>query len=238
MRQHGRPILLAIMVVTMLVAIALLPVTEWLALGIAWVETHRTLAWIVYLATYIIATVLVVPVSILTLAAGYLFGLPLGVVLASVGTALGASGALLVGRFFVREWIEKRIADLPRFQALDQATRHEGFLIVFLSRLSPLFPFNLINYGLALTSVRFRDYFVASWLGMLPITILYTYVGSAAKNLTDLTSGGLQSGAFNQTLVLVGLAASVVLTVLITRKATRTLSQHLAREPAEQEGPP
>ena len=238
MRQHGRPVLLAIMVVAMLAAIALLPVTEWLALGIAWIEAHRTLAWIVYLATYIIATVLVVPVSILTLAAGYLFGLPLGVVLASVGTVLGASGALLVGRFFVREWIAKRIADLPRFQALDQATRHEGFLIVFLSRLSPLFPFNLINYGLALTSVRFRDYFVASWLGMLPITILYTYVGSVAKNLTELTSGGLQSGAFNQTLVLVGLAASVVLTVLITRKATRTLSQHLAREPAEQDGAP
>jgi len=105
MKQHGKPILLAIMVVTMLVAIALLPVTEWLTLGIVWIEAHRTLAWIVYLATYIIATVLVVPVSILTLAAGYLFGLPLGVVLASIGSVLGASGALLVGRFFVREWV-------------------------------------------------------------------------------------------------------------------------------------
>ncbi len=238
MKQHGKPILLAVMVVTMLAAIALFPVTEWLALGIAWIEAHRTLAWIVYLATYIIATVLVVPVSILMLAAGYLFGLPLGVILASVGTVLGASGALLVGRFFVREWVAKRIADLPRFRALDQATRHEGFLIVFLTRLSPLFPFSLINYGLSLTSVRFRDYFFASWLGMLPITILYTYVGSVAKNLTELTSGGLQVGELDRTLVLVGLAASVVLTILITRTATRTLSQHLAREPAEQEDAP
>ena len=238
MKQHGKPVLLAVMVVIMLVVIALLPLTEWLALGIAWIEAHRTLAWIVYLATYIVATVLVVPVSILTLAAGYLFGLPLGVVLASVGSVLGACGAFLVGRFFVREWVAKRIADLPRFRALDQATRHEGFLIVFLTRLSPLFPFNLINYGLALTSVRLRDYFFASWLGMLPITILYTYVGSVAKNLTDLTSDGLQRGAFGRTLVLVGLAASVVLTVLVTRKATRTLSQHLAREPTEQEDAP
>jgi uncharacterized membrane protein YdjX (TVP38/TMEM64 family) len=238
MRQHGKPILLAIMVVTMLIAIALLPVSEWLALGVAWIEANRTLAWIVYLATYIVATVLVVPVSILTLAAGYLFGLPLGAVLASVGSVLGACGALLVGRFFVREWVAKRIADLPRFRALDQATRHEGFLIVFLTRLSPLFPFNLINYGLALTSVRFRDYLLASWLGMLPVTILYTYVGSVAKNFTELTNGGVQAGPFGRTLVLVGLAASVVLTVLITRKATRTLSQHLAREPAEQEDAP
>ena len=238
MKQHGKPILLAIMVVTMLVTIALLPVSEWLALGIVWIEAHRTLAWIVYLATYIIATVLVVPVSILTLAAGYLFGFPLGVVLASVGSVLGASGAFLVGRFFIRDWVAKRIADLPRFRALDQATRHEGFLIVFLTRLSPLFPFNLINYGLALTSVRFRDYFFASWLGMLPVTTLYTYVGSVAKNLTDLTSGGLQGSGFSRTLVLVGLAASAVLTVLVTRKATRTLSQHLAREPTKQEDAP
>jgi uncharacterized membrane protein YdjX (TVP38/TMEM64 family) len=238
MKQHGKPILLAIMVVTMLVAIALLPVSEWLALGIVWIEAHRTLAWIVYLATYIIAAVLVIPVSILTLAAGYLFGFPLGVVLASVGSVLGASGALLVGRFFIRDWVAKRIADLPRFRALDQATHHEGFLIVFLTRLSPLFPFNLINYGLALTSVRFRDYFFASWLGMLPVTTLYTYVGSVAKNLTDLTSGGLQGSGFSRTLVLVGLAASAVLTVLVTRKATRTLSQHLAREPTEQEDAP
>jgi uncharacterized membrane protein YdjX (TVP38/TMEM64 family) len=238
MKQHGKPILLAIMVVTMLVAIALLPVSEWLALGIVWIEARRALAWFVYLATYIIATVLVVPVSILTLAAGYLFGFPLGVVLASVGSILGASGAFLVGRFFIRDWVAKRIADLPRFRALDQATRHEGFLIVFLTRLSPLFPFNLINYGLALTSVRFRDYFFASWLGMLPVTTLYTYVGSVAKNLTDLTSGGLQGSGFSRTLVLVGLAASAVLTVLVTRKATRTLSQHLAREPTEQEDAP
>ena len=238
MKQHGKPILLAIMVVTMLVAIALLPVSEWLALGIVWIEARRALAWIVYLATYIIATVLVVPVSILTLAAGYLFGFPLGVVLASAGSVLGASGAFLVGRFFIRDWVAKRIADLPRFRALDQATRHEGFLIVFLTRLSPLFPFNLINYGLALTSVRFRDYFFASWLGMLPVTTLYTYVGSVAKNLTDLTSGGLQGSGFSRTLVLVGLAASAVLTVLVTRKATRTLSQHLAREPTEQEDAP
>ena len=238
MKQHGKPILLAIMVVTMLVAIALLPVSEWLALGIVWIEARRALAWFVYLATYIIATVLVVPVSILTLAAGYLFGFPLGVVLASVGSVLGASGALLVGRFFIRDWVAKRIADLPRFRALDQATHHEGFLIVFLTRLSPLFPFNLINYGLALTSVRFRDYFFASWLGMLPVTTLYTYVGSVAKNLTDLTSGGLQGSGFSRTLVLVGLAASAVLTVLVTRKATRTLSQHLAREPTEQEDAP
>ena len=236
MRQQVKPISLAVMVVGMLVAVVLLPVAEWLTLGITWVETHPTLAWIAYVATYIVATVLVIPASILTLAAGFVFGLPLGVVLVSIGSVLGASAAFLVGRFFARDWVAKRIASLPRFRALDQATRHEGFVIVFLTRLSPLFPFNLINYGLALTSVRFKDYFLASWIGMLPATILYVYIGSVAKDLTELTSGGVQGGVVGRVLLFVGLAATVLLTIIITRKATRTLAQHLEREPAEQEG--
>jgi uncharacterized membrane protein YdjX (TVP38/TMEM64 family) len=236
MRQQAKPIGLAIMVVSMLVAVVLLPLAEWLTLGVTWIETHPTLAWIAYVATYIVATVLVIPASILTLAAGFVFGLPLGVVLVSIGSVLGASAAFLVGRFFAREWVAKRIANWPRFRALDQATHHEGFVIVLLTRLSPLFPFNLINYGLALTSVRFRDYFLASWIGMLPVTILYVYIGSVAKDLTELTSGGAQGGMAGRVLLFVGLAATVLLTIIITRKATRILSQRLEREPAEQEG--
>jgi uncharacterized membrane protein YdjX (TVP38/TMEM64 family) len=236
MRQQAKPIGLAVMIVSMLVAVLLLPVTEWLTLGIAWIETHPTLAWIAYVATYIVATVLVIPASILTLAAGFVFGLPLGVVLVSIGSVLGASAAFLVGRFFVREWVVKRIAGWPRFRALDRATRHDGFVIVLLTRLSPLVPFNLINYGLALTSVRFRDYFLASWIGMLPVTLVYVYIGSVAKALTQLTSGGAQSGMAGHVLLFVGLTATVLLMIIITRKATRTLSQHLEREPDEREG--
>ena len=235
MRQQVKPISLAVMVVGMLVAVVLLPVAEWLTLGITWVETHPTLAWIAYVATYIVATVLVIPASILTLAAGFVFGLPLGVVLVSIGSVLGASAAFLVGRFLAREWVATRIADWPRFRALDHATRDDGFVIVLLTRLSPLAPYNLINYGLALTSVRFRDYFLASWIGMLPVTILYVYIGSVAKDLTELTSGGVQGGRAGSVLLFVGLAATVLLTIVITRKATRTLSQYLEREPTEQE---
>ena len=236
MRQQVKPISLAVMVVGMLVAVVLLPVAEWLTLGITWVETHPTLAWIAYVATYIVATVLVIPASILTLAAGFVFGLPLGVVLVSIGSVLGASAAFLVGRFLAREWVATRIAGWPRFRALDHATRDDGFVIVLLTRLSPLAPYNLINYGLALTSVRFRDYFLASWIGMLPVTILYVYIGSVAKDLTELTSGDVQGGRAGSVLLFVGLAATVLLTIVITRKATRTLSQYLEREPAEQEG--
>jgi len=81
--------------------------------------------------------------------------------------------------------------------------------------------------------VRLRDYFLASWIGMLPGTILYVYVGSVAKDITELTSGEIQSGLAGRLLLLAGLVATLVLTVLITRKATRTLNAHLDRELAE-----
>ncbi|HJP34860.1 MAG TPA: TVP38/TMEM64 family protein [Gammaproteobacteria bacterium] len=235
MTRHAKPIVLAVMIVAMLSAVALLPVTEWLAIGVAWIESHRTIAWIAYVTAYIVATVFVIPASIFTLAGGFVFGLPLGIMLASVGSVLGASVAFLVGRFLARDWVAKRIASLPQFRALDMATRHEGFVIVFLARLSPLFPFNLINYGLALTSVRFRDYFFGSWAGMLPVTILYVYISSVAKDLTELTSGEVQGGAVGQILLFIGLAATILLTIIITRKANRTLAEHLEREPVGQE---
>ncbi|MBN1237668.1 MAG: TVP38/TMEM64 family protein [Gammaproteobacteria bacterium] len=235
MRRHMKPLTLALVLLGLLIVIAISPVGEWLALGVGWVEQHPRLSWLAFIATYIVAAVLVVPGSVLTLGAGFVFGLPLGVLLVSIGSVLGAAAAFLVGRFFARDWVAERVARLPRFRALDSATRHEGFVIVFLARLSPLFPFNLLNYGLGLTGVRFRDYFFATWLGMLPATILYVYVGTLAKDLTDLTNGGIEQGPLGTALWIAGFAATVLLTVLITRKANRTLAAHLARESGEGE---
>jgi len=229
-KRHFKPILLAVLIGGMLLAVALLPLGDWLAAGIAWIETHRTLAWLVYVTAYILATILVIPGSILTLAAGFVFGLPLGLVLVSAGSVAGAAAAFLIGRFLARDWVAQRTQKIPSFSALDRATRHEGFVIVLLARLSPLFPFNLLNYGLALTAVRFRDYLLASWIGMLPGTVLYVYLGTAAKDLAQLTSGNIEGGIAGRVLLIAGLAATVVLTVLITRKATQTLAQHLERE--------
>ena len=233
MRRHLKPLFFAIVFLALLLAVTLLPIQPWLAAGTQWIETHRTLAWAAFVGAYIVATVLIMPGSVLTLAAGFVFGLPLGLVLVSAGSVLGAVSAFLVGRFFARDWVAERIATLPRMRALDMATQHEGFTIVFLARLSPVFPFNLLNYAFGLTAVRLRDYFLASWIGMLPGTILYVYIGSVAKDLTELTSGGIQSGMAGRVLLLVGLAATLVLTVIITRKATRTLNAHLDREIAD-----
>ena len=233
MSNRLKPILLILLITGMLLAVATLPVREWLSVGVAWIESHRALSWIVYIAAYTTATILVIPGTILTLAAGFLFGIPTGVMLVSVGSLMGAAGAFLVSRFLARDWVRQRIRNFSSFQALDKATHHEGFIIVLLTRLSPLFPFNLLNYAFGLTAVRFRDYVLASWIGMAPAIVLYVYIGSVAKSLAEVTGDGIEGGFAGSALLGVGLIATLVLTVFITRIATRTLAQHLEHEITE-----
>jgi len=230
MTHHVKPLVLAGTLLALLTTIAVSPVSEWLRAGVTWINAHPGAAEIAFVAAYIVAAVLVVPASILTLVARFVFGLPVGVVLVSAGSALGAAAAFLVGRFFAREWISQRVARVPRFRALDSATRHEGFTIVLLARLSPFFPFNLLNYGLGLTAVRFKDFFLATWIGMLPVTFAYVYLGTLAKDLTQLTSGSLEHGPGRIALLVAGLAATVALTFVIARKANRVLAAHLEAE--------
>lgn len=178
-------------------------------------------------AVYVLACVFFVPGSLLTLAAGFLFGVVLGTIAVSVGSTLGAAAAFLVGRFLARDWIEARVARNPRFQALDLAVAENGFKIVLLTRLSPVFPFNLLNYAYGLTRVRFRDYFLATWIGMMPGTILYVYLGSLVEKLADLLAGKVESGSGGRALFLVGLAAAAAVAILVARAAKKALARSL-----------
>jgi uncharacterized membrane protein YdjX (TVP38/TMEM64 family) len=206
------------------------PLGSWIAGAEVWVEHHRAAAAALFIAVYVLAAVLVVPGSILTLASGYLFGLPLGVALTSAGSLLGAVAAFVVGRFVARDWVERRVATRPHFRALDAAMHRDGFVIMLLARLSPLIPYNLLNYGLSVTAARLRDYVLASWIGMLPAIVLYVYTGSLAKSLTALTSGGRPPSWAAHAFLAMGFAATVALTVVITRRATRILRERLAAE--------
>jgi len=148
-----------------------------------------------------------------------------GFVLVSIGSVIGACCSFLLGRYFARDWVADKISGNAKFSALDNAVRDKGFVIVLLTRLSPVFPFSLLNYGLGITAVRFPNYALASWIGMMPGTLLYVYLGSAAQNLTEVFSGEAASGS--NWLLYVGLAATLVLTVLITRFATQALNSEL-----------
>ena len=135
----------------------------------------------------------------------------------------------MIGRTLLRGWVEQRVARNPKFQAIDRAIGEQGFKIVLLLRLSPVFPFNLLNYALSLTNVSFRDYFLASWIGMLPGTVMYVYVGKAAKDvfllISELFAGKVQEDLGQKLLILVGLAATAGVTIYITRIAKRALDK-------------
>jgi len=197
----------------------------------------RGWAWgpAVFAAVYALAC-LVLPGSLITLAAGSLFGVVVGTAVVSLASVTGASLAFWLGRTLARALVERRLAGNRKFRALDQAVAAGGFKIVMLTRLSPLFPFTLLNYAFGLTKVRFRDYLLASWIGMLPGTVMYVYLGSTVTQLADLVAGNVEGGPARQALFFIGLAATVVVTVYVTRLARRALRN--AVPDAETEGAP
>ena len=177
----------------------------------------------VFIAGYVVAAVAFVPGSVLTLAAGAIFGLTKGVVVVFIAAVLGSAAAFLVSRYVARGAIERRLVGNARFAAIDQAVGTQGRKIVFLLRLSPVFPFNLLNYGLGLTKVRFSDFLAAS-VGMLPGTLLYVYYGKLAGDVATLAGGAaVEKGTGYYAVLILGLVATVVVTTIVTRIARRAL---------------
>ncbi len=191
----------------------------------AWVNDLGFWGPLVFMAGYAAAVVAFVPGSLLTLAAGAIFGLLHGTIYVLIAATVGACAAFLVARNLARGAIARRIAGNPRFAAIDRAVAADGRRIVFLLRLSPVFPFNLLNYALGLTSVRFVDYALAS-AGMLPGTLMYVYYGKLAGDVAALAGGAAveRDAAYYGVLVL-GLVATVAVTTLVTRTARRALRQ-------------
>lgn len=193
--------------------------------------TNSLGAWgpVTFVLIYIVGCVLFIPGSLLTIGAGMVFGLSLGVVVVSIGSTLGSGVAFLLARFVFREWVAEKTKSLPRFRALDEAVGREGFKVVLLARLSPLFPFNALNYTLGVTSVPLRDYMLASWMGMLPGAILYVYLGTAVRDFAELASGQKEVGLAEQVLFAGGLMATTVLVVVVVRLTRRSLASVMSQ---------
>jgi len=220
--------LATLLVAAIVAGLTLLPVKDYLAGMLESIESVGPWGPILLAGLYVVASIFFVPGSILTLGAGFLFGVVRGTIVVSIGSVLGATAAFLIGRTLLRGPIEKRIAAYPRFQAIDRAVGKQGFKIVLLTRLSPIFPFNLLNYAFGLTKVPLWQYLLASWIGMLPGTIMYVYVGSALKSLADVAAGAPQGGTPQTVFFIVGLLMTIVATVVITRVARKALDEAVA----------
>jgi len=190
-----------------------------------WVEGLGAWGPVAFILGYIVATIAFVPGLVLTLAAGAIFGVTRGVAFVLVGATLGGAAAFLLARYVARDAIARRIAGSTRFAAIDRAIAAQGFKIVFLLRLSPVVPFNLLNYTLGLTRVRFADFLMAS-IGMLPGTFLYVYYGGIIGEVAALAGGvAVDKGGGYYTVLGLGLLATIVVTVFVTRVARRALAE-------------
>lgn len=191
----------------------------------AWVDGLGVLGPVVFVLGYVLATIAFVPGSLLTLSAGAIFGLGAGVAYVFVGASIGATAAFLVSRYVARSAVEARLAGNERFTRIDRAVAGQGLRIVTLLRLSPVFPFNLLNYALGLTRVSLRDYVIAC-LGMLPGTLLYVYYGKLAGDVAALAGGAApERGAGYYGVLTLGLVATIAVTAIITRTARRALQE-------------
>ena len=219
--SRGRLLTLIALGVLAMLAVMTGDAKAWLNAAISEVEQLGAWGPVVFVVCYIMATVLMVPGSALSLAAGALFGVVYGTGIVSVASTLGAAAAFLVGRFLARDSIAAMISRRPALAALDRALGKDGWKIVALARLSPAFPFTLLNYAFGVTQVKFTHYVLASWIAMLPGTVLYVYLGSLAR-------AGVQGSSrtpMEWTMYGIGLVATLAVTWLITRMTRRAIAE-------------
>jgi uncharacterized membrane protein YdjX (TVP38/TMEM64 family) len=227
MRVSLRLIVLLIMAIGAVTALALLPIKGWLIETLEWIGELGYWGPVAVVILYLVSCVLLLPGSILTIGTGFLFQLVGGTITVSIGSTLGACLAFIVGRTLARRWVENKIADNVKFAAIDQAVGRQGLRIVLLTRLSPVFPFNLLNYAFGVTKIPFWKYVLGSWVGMIPGTIMYVYIGAGLRSLSDMAVGGVETGPTGRVLFWAGMAATVVVTVVVTRLARKALRDNM-----------
>jgi uncharacterized membrane protein YdjX (TVP38/TMEM64 family) len=225
LKKYWKWIALALLLVLLSTAAAFLPVKDWVKTFTDWVRTLGATGVVVFIAVYALATVLFLPGSIFTVAAGLVYGVVRGSAVALAGAIIGSTLAFLCGRYLVRKRVESAIAGNKKFAAIDEAIGEQGWKIVGLLRLSPVVPFNLSNYFYGVTAVAFWPYVLASAVGMLPGTVLYAYLGAAGK--AGLGAGGDQS-PLKWVFLGVGLLATVTVTVIVSRTAKKALEKTAA----------
>jgi len=211
-----------LIVIGIVVLLKVLPVNEWLEAVFEFIDGFGKWQYVAFVVAYVIITVVLLPASVFTIGAGAKYGILWGTIWVSIGSTIAATVAFLIGRYLAKNWVRKKIDANPGFSAVDRAISEDGWLITFLIRLSPAFPFTFLNYALSVTRLKTWHYITASWLGMLPGTVMYVYIGYITKAAADdASAGGADSGKW--VIRIVGLLATIAVTVLVTKKAKKAL---------------
>ena len=198
---------------------------EWLATLVQRLAGLDGWGPVLFIVLYVVAAITLAPAFVLTFTAGAVFGLWRGTFLVYVGAVLGASAVYALAAPLARSRVLRWIDRDPRVAATRRAVVKDSAWIMFLLRLSPLVPYNLLNYALALSGVTYRDYLIAT-VGMIPAIIMYTYYGKVAGDVTRLAAGvEPPRGREYYLMLIVGLIATFLATSLITRAARKAMAQ-------------
>jgi uncharacterized membrane protein YdjX (TVP38/TMEM64 family) len=180
---------------------------------------------VLFILLYVAAAVTLAPAFFLTVAAGAMFGVWRGSLIVFIGASLGASAVYVLGRRMSRSRIMQRVTRDRRVVAVRDAVKGEGAWVMFLLRLSPLVPFNILNYALALSGVRYRD-FALALSGMIPAIVMYAYYGKVVGDVAALAAGvSPPRGPEYYAMLVIGLIATILSTTMITRAARRAIER-------------
>ena len=222
-----RRIQLAFALVALVLLAIYLPLETWLTALIEWSQLNPNLAVLAFSGLIVVGMVLMFPVSIQAMAAGFIFGLNKGFVVMWLGGLIGFIAAFLVGRSLARPWIEKLAGRRPEFAAIDKAINQKGLVVVILARLSQILPYNLLNYSFGLTSVSLRDYILGSAVGMLPGIFMFVFIGTTATDIAAIMSGELELGDYDLWIVGFGILAVAIAVTVIARVAKKALNEQM-----------
>jgi uncharacterized membrane protein YdjX (TVP38/TMEM64 family) len=211
-----------VLVLAAFVAVRFLPVQELIKHALDWVARLGPWGPVIFIVVYVAGAALLIPGSAMTLGAGAVFGVLRGTAIVSIASTLAAAVSFLIGRYLAREAIARKIEGNSKFSAIDKAVAEQGWKIVLLTRLSPVFPYTLLNYAFGLTRVKLGHYVLASWIGMLPGTVMYVYLGSLAQVV-----GQRARTPGEWALYAVGLLATIAVTVFVTRVARKALAREI-----------
>lgn len=217
-------IVLAILLLGLALALRFLPVRAALERATLWIESLGWWAPATFVVLYVLCTLLLVPRTVLTVGAGFLFGPWWGLLWALVSINLGANLAFLSGRHFVRGLVARRTRDRGRLQALDRAVARDGWRIVALTRLTPVLPYSILNYAFGLTRVRWRQFALGSFAGMFPGTLMLVVLGT----FTDFAAerSAQPRGTLVDLLYAAVVTGALLATWIVTRFARRVLERH------------
>ncbi len=222
--------LLIILFITTIIIVTSFDLKTLWEISLVWMEKLGFWGYLLFFFIYNLGTLFFIPGSILTIKGGCLYGLFLGTIIVLISAIIGAIVSFLLGRYYCRNWVNKQLQKYPLLKKMDKIVSQEGWKIVFLTRLCPLFPFNLLNYFLGITEITLRDYILGSF-AIIPGTIMYVYIGSLARDLATFDPANDQANPEAQSLIwmmrFVGLIATIAITIYTVEIAKKTINQNI-----------